>query len=95
MAKAEPDSAKPPRRIWSRCRQGFRWLRILCLTTILLLLVLLTWLRVTGLPHFLRVRIVDELARRGVSAQLDALRFHWFRGLVVENLRLEVAQSEP
>lgn len=69
-------------------RRSFRWCRIAALAGVLMLLLALTWLRLAGLPNFLRVRIVDELGRRGVTADFSSLRFHWFRGLVASELRV-------
>lgn len=76
------------RRVWTWCRCSFRWCRIGLLLGILALLLVLTWLRLVGLPDFLRLRLVGELARRGVSADFQSLRFHWFRGLVAQDLRV-------
>ncbi len=73
---------------WSRCRGAFRLFRIALLTATFLLLAALTWLRVFGLPNFLRVRLVHELAQRGVVANFRSLHFHWFRGLVAQDLRV-------
>jgi hypothetical protein len=80
---------KPPcRPFWSRCRRSFRWCRIAALGVVLFVLLGLTWLRVAGLPDFIRTRIVDELGQRGVTANFSSLRFHWFRGLVASDLRV-------
>ncbi len=79
----------PPRRSrWTPWRTGFRWFRISILGLILFVLLLLTWLRFAGLPGFVRMRIVSELARRGIAADFRSLHFHWFRGLVAEDLRV-------
>lgn len=79
-----------PRRptAWHRCRRAFRWLRITALTLVLVVLGLLTWLRIAGLPAFLRTRLVIELAQHGVAAEFDSLHFQWFRGLVARGLRI-------
>lgn len=93
MATPPSDSARRRRSFWGWCRCSFRWCRIGVLGLILLVLSGLTWLRVAGLPEFLRVRIVAELRQRGVEADFSSLRFHWFRGLVATDLR--VAWSGP
>lgn len=76
------------RSFWGWCRCSFRWCRITVLTLVFLLLAGLTWLRLVGLPDFLRVRIVSELLSRGVTADFTSLHFHWFRGLVATDLRV-------
>jgi len=73
---------------WNRCRCAFRLFRVAILTLVFVLLALLTWLRLFGLPNFLRVQLVDELARRGVVASFRSLHFHWFRGFVADDLRV-------
>lgn len=82
------ESTTPRRSLWHWCRCSFRWCRIAILAAILLVLALLTWLRIAGLPDFVRLRIVGELARRGVAANFRSLHFHWFRGFVAEDLRV-------
>ncbi len=84
MAKPDPIHRKP----WRWCRYSFRALRIALLSGIFLLLACLTWLRFVGLPDYLRLQVVDELARRGIVANFRSLHFHWFRGLVAEDLRV-------
>ncbi|MBL9138721.1 MAG: hypothetical protein JNK85_22820 [Verrucomicrobiales bacterium] len=86
----DKDGPRPKRRrrVWNWCRCSFRWCRIALLLGVLGILLLLTWLRLVGLPDFLRVRLVGELAQRGVAADFQSLRFHWFRGLVAQDLRV-------
>lgn len=72
----------------SRRRRLLRAARIVVLAGILGLLALMTWLRLAGLPDFLRRPIEEGLAQHGVTAEFGSLRFHWFRGLVAENLRI-------
>lgn len=84
----DPSPKRPRRSFWGWCRCSFRWCRIALLALVLFVLGLLTWLRLVGLPDFLRTRIVDELASRGVIADFSSLRFHWFRGLVASDLRI-------
>lgn len=81
------EAPRPKRQYWRFCRRSFRWLRITLLGTVLLILVLLTWLRFAGLPDFIRIRLVRELANRGIAANFSSLRFQWFRGFVAEDLR--------
>ncbi len=76
------------RKFWRLCCRGLRWLRFGVLGAILLLLLALTWLRVAGLPAFIRLRIVRELAERGVAADFRSLRFDPLRGFVAEDLRV-------
>ncbi len=85
MAKPDTTTRRTP---WGWCRCTFRATRIALLSIVLLLLVGLTWLRLFGLPNFLRLQLVDELARRGIVANFRSLHFHWFRGLVAEDLRV-------
>ncbi len=81
-----PPESKPPRRFWGWCRCSFRWFRISALALLLLILLALTWLRLAGLPDFVRQRLVDELEERGVTADFASLHFQWFRGLVATDL---------
>jgi hypothetical protein len=83
---ANPGSTR--RTPWAWCRCSFRISRIVILSLVFLLLAGLTWLRLFGLPNFLRLQLVDELARRGIVANFRSLHFHWFRGLVAEDLRV-------
>lgn len=80
--------SKPRRTPWQRCRRGFRWTRITCLSLVLGVLLLLTWLRWVGVPDWVRLRVVHELAQRGIAANFKSLRFDWFRGLVAQDLRV-------
>jgi|GEM_PF-663030 len=84
MANPDPTRRTP----WAWCRCSFRVTRIVVLSLIFLLLASLTWLRLFGLPNFLRLQLVDELARRGIVANFRSLHFQWFRGLVAEDLRV-------
>lgn len=78
----------PRRTGWHWCRRGFRWARITTLGSVLILLLLLTWLRFVGVPDWVRLRVVHELAQRGIVANFRSLHFYWFRGLVAEDLRV-------
>ncbi|MBX3744906.1 MAG: hypothetical protein KF833_06305 [Verrucomicrobiae bacterium] len=83
----EPEPSTPPPG-QTRGRRLLRATRIAALAGILLLLALMTWLRLAGIPGFLRKPIEEALAQHGVTAEFGSLRFHWFRGLVAENLRV-------
>lgn len=78
----------PPRPAWHRWRQGLRWLRITALLGVLSILLTLTWLRFAGLPRFLRTPLLQALARQGITANVSSLHFHWFRGVVAQNLSI-------
>jgi hypothetical protein len=82
-----PETPTPPPR-QHPCRRAIRLARIALLGAVFITLATLTWLRLFGLPNFLRVQLVDELARRGIVANFRSLHFHWFRGFVAQDLRV-------
>ena len=79
-----PTSEQRPRdRRW---RRYFRRCRIALLLGALALVGALTYLNQVGLPEFLRRPLLEKLRDRGLDLQLSALRLHFYRGIVAENV---------
>lgn len=80
-----------PRSFWQRCRLWFRRVRIT--VWLLVLVVVCAGLYVTqiGLPGFLKHPLLEVLHERGVEMEYTRLRWHWFRGIVAENVRFRGA----
>ena len=66
-----------------------RWLRRLRLTVLLLTLAILSALlffHLSGLPDFLRRPLLQKLRDRGLDLGMSTLRWHFYRGIVAENV---------
>ena len=78
----------PPRRRRSPLRWCFRWGFCVSVVTLLLLVGAFVYLSEVGLPDFVETRLLQALHTRGIELEFSQLRFHWFRGLVAEDVTL-------
>src|SRR5882724_10962707 len=87
VARPRNMAAKPQRRFWRIARRLFRWFRITLLLLVLALLVFAIWLNRSGLPDFLKERLVFELRSRGVELRFTRMRLVWYRGIVADHIQ--------
>src|SRR5580692_8171793 len=73
--------------LWGKCRTAFRWCRFTVWLIILAALLTVLWFNRVGLPDFLKTRLVDALAQRGVNLQFSRMRLS-HEGLVADNVQL-------
>jgi hypothetical protein len=73
----------------------FRWSCRLLVLLVLALLVIAVYLEKAGLPEFLKKRLVQQVQARGWELDFSAMRFHWYRGIVAENVVLRRADNTP
>src|ERR1051325_1526839 len=76
-------------------RRLFRWICRLLVLLILALLVAGVYLEKAGVPEFVKRRLVDEIRARGWEVEFSRLRFHWYRGVVAENVILKRFGQRP
>lgn len=88
-------AAQPHRRsrFWRKCRVYFRRFRITVWLVTLSLLGALIYLNLVGLPDFLKRPLVAKLAERGVALEFAALKLHWSRGFVAEQVRFGASRG--
>lgn len=72
--------------MWSRLRRLFRYFRIACWLLVLFLVGAWVYLSQVGLPEFIKEPILTEMRHRGLDLHFSRLRFHWYRGVVAENV---------
>ncbi|MFN7137714.1 MAG: hypothetical protein ACK4UN_00065 [Limisphaerales bacterium] len=77
-------AGRPKSRFWRIARVTFRWCRIAVWLVILALLVSVVYLSTVGLPDFLKAPLVAELRARGWEVEFSSMRWHWYRGVVLE-----------
>ena len=73
---------------WGKCRTAFRWCRFTVWLIILSALLTGLWFNRVGLPDFLKTRLVDALAQRGVHLEFSRMRLSLERGLVADEVQL-------
>jgi len=78
--------AAAPRRSPGKLRRWFRRLRITLLLLLLAFVVGLMFLHLFGLPGFLRRPLLQKLRDRGFDLEMSTLRWHFYRGVVAENV---------
>ena len=74
-------------RFWRKARVYFRRFRITVLLILLMLLGVLIFLNLHGLPDFAKRPILEKLKERGVEIEFSRLRLRALQGLVAENVR--------
>src|SRR6478736_3980509 len=73
-------------RFWRKCCIYFRRFRITVWLVILVVLSALIYLNLVGLPDFLKRPLVAKLAEHGLELEFAALKLHWSRGFVAEQV---------
>src|ERR1043166_9600939 len=76
-------------------RRLFRWICRVLVLLILALLVTAVYLEKAGVPEFVKRRLIDEIRARGWEVEFSRLRFHWYRGVVAENVILKRFGQRP
>jgi hypothetical protein len=77
------------RKTWrQRCHKGARWCGIALLSGALLGLAALLYLNKVGLPDLVKNPLLAKLRAHGLDLQFSRLRWHWYRGIVAENISL-------
>jgi hypothetical protein len=79
-----PAEQRPRDRRW---RRYFRRCRIALLLVALALVCALVYLNQVGLPEFLRRPLLEKIRARGLDLQFSTLRWHFYRGIVAEDVR--------
>lgn len=82
-----PTKAKGKSRFWRKCRIYFRRFRITVWLITLAVLGALIYLNLVGLPDFLKRPLLARLKEAGVALEFSALKLHWSRGFVAEQVR--------
>jgi len=76
-------------------RRAFRWVCRLIVLLVLLLLAAAIYLEKAGVPGFVKTRMVKAIRARGWEVEFSSLRFHWYRGIIAENMQLQRARGRP
>src|SRR5437773_2936177 len=76
-------------------RRAFRWVCRLIVLLVLLLLAAAIYLEKAGVPGFVKTRMVKAIRARGWEVEFSSLRFHWYRGILLENIQLQRAEGKP
>jgi hypothetical protein len=92
-----PTQAHRKSRFWRKCRIYFRRFRLVVWLITLAGLSVLIYLNLVGLPDFLKRPLVARLAERGMALEFAALKLHWSRGFVAEQVRFgsSAATNDP
>src|SRR5438445_4223904 len=75
-------------------RRAFRWICRLIVLLVLLLLVAAIYLEKAGVPEFVKNRMVNAIQARGWDVEFSRLRFHFYRGIIAENVQLQRSQGK-
>jgi hypothetical protein len=67
----------------------------LLVLAILAVLIIAIYLEQAGVPDFVKIRIVEAVRAQGWQVEFSRLRFHWYRGIVAEQMHLERADHKP
>ncbi len=84
-----------PSRFGRIVRRVFRWSCRFLVLVILAVLIVAIYLERAGVPDFLKTRLVQAVRARGWQIEFSRLRFHWYRGILAEQMRLERADHQP
>src|SRR5882762_2546359 len=91
----EPRKPKAGRsRFWRLCRIYVRRFHIAIWFLVVAVLACLLYINQIGLPWFLKKPLLNNLRARGVDLQFSRLRWHWYHGIIAENVRFGRA-DEP
>ena len=84
-------SSKPG--FWRKCRIAFRCARFTVWAAVLLVLGVLGWFNLIGLPDFLKTRLVAALHERGVQLEFSRMRLRLIHGFICDNVRIGEAEK--
>lgn len=87
-----PSKAKGSR-FWRKLRIYFRRFRIAVWLLALALLGALIYLNLVGLPDFLKRPLVARIREAGLDVDFAALRLHWSRGFIAEQVSFGASQA--
>lgn len=82
-----PKQAKGKSRFWRLCRIYFRRFRIAVWSAILLLLGVLIYLNLVGVPDFIKRPLQQKIQEHGLALEFAGLKLYWSRGFVAEQVR--------
>ena len=80
---------RPKKRKAHPLRVAFRWCRIVVLLVVTVLVGLILWSNIYGVPGFLERAIRSEVQRRGIQIDFAKLRLKGFRHLVARDVRFQ------
>src|SRR6476660_1978726 len=80
-------------RFWRKLRIYFRRFRIAVWLSALALLGALIYLNLVGLPDFLKRPLIARLQEAGLDVDFSALRLHWSRGFIAEQVSFGANQA--
>ncbi len=87
------DMAKPVQRRPFRLRRICFWCALLLLVAVLVVAAFGIYLRKVGLPDFLKRPLLAQLHAKGVQLNFTRARWHWHRGIVVDDAALTFLKS--
>jgi len=64
---------------------AFKWCRVTLLLAVLLMVAALAYLKLTGLPDYLKSPLLRSLRQRGFDAQFASARLGWGPSIIIEN----------
>jgi hypothetical protein len=79
------------RTFWKWCRFCFRQFRITLWLLLLVLVAALVYVNQVGLPDIVKKPLLQALHEHGLDLRFSRLRFRWYRGIVADNVRFELA----
>lgn len=88
-----PPKAQGKSRFWRKCRIYFRRFRYVVWSVTLVVVGALIYLNVVGLPDFLKRPLQQRLREKGLALEFAALRLHWSRGFVAEQVIFGASSS--
>ncbi len=74
----------PKSRRRAAVRAVLKWVRVVLLLALFLAISAVVYFTTIGLPDFLKRPLVARLKQEGFDVQFQQVRWHWFRGLVIE-----------
>lgn len=84
---------RTPSSFWQRCRLWFRRVRLAVWLLAFVIVCAGLYGTQIGLPGFLKRPLLEVLRERGLELEYTRLRWHWYRGIVAENVRFSGAAT--
>jgi hypothetical protein len=72
----------------------FRWCRIWVWFLLLLVVAVAVYFNMIGLPEFLKKPLLAELQERGWNVEFSNMRWHWYRGLIIDDAQFTPTRDE-